>query len=278
MWRYRYLNGKIVTRSVVGLIAIFAVAVMVLPAVGGVTSTVSSQVTLPAMAPANHIIAPATTCNGIVTSSSGNWGGYAVQSCLKSPSKDVVTKVVGSWVEPAVKCTKTSLSGFWVGIDGYTSTSVEQTGTAAGCTGTSPYYYAWYEMYPASPVTISKMKVTPGDTLTASVTYNSAKKFVLAIKDVTTGVSFSIAKALASAARSSAEWIVEVPGSALADFGTVTFSGCSATISGVTGPIQTSTSTWEAADLSIGTSTTHQETTGSLNSAGNGFTATWLAL
>ena len=44
-------------------------------------------------------------------------------------------------------------AAFWVGLDGYTSKSVEQLGTDSDCTNVnSPSYYAWYEMYPAASV------------------------------------------------------------------------------------------------------------------------------
>jgi hypothetical protein len=279
MWSHRYgLKGS--TSRTPYIVAAFAAAMMILPAVGGVTTVVMTHVSLPAMTPAKISVVPAKSCSGTTSVTSSNWGGYAAQSCLTSPSKDVVTKVVGTWVEPTAKCSGTAYAAFWVGIDGYSSSSVEQLGTDSDCNGKTPSYYAWYEMYPANPVTIS-MTIKPGNTITASVTYNSAKKFVLAIEDVTTGKTFSVTKSLSSAARSSAEWIVEAPSSSsgvlpLADFGTVTFTSCSATISGVTGPIQTSSSTWQAAEMNIVGSTT-EETTGALSSSGNGFTGTWVA-
>jgi hypothetical protein len=281
MWHYKESRGTNISRTIY-IAAAFAAIVMILPAVAGATSAFSSNVKLPSMVPVTNKYVPASTCTGVTQTTSSNWGGFAAQSCLTSPSTKVVTKVVGTWVEPTVKCTsgETAYAAFWVGIDGYSSNSVEQLGTDSDCSGGSPSYYAWYEMYPAGPVTLG-MTIKPGNTITASVTYNSAKKFVLALKDVTTGKTFSVTKSLSSAARSSAEWIVEAPSSSsgvlpLADFGTVTFSSCSATISGVTGPIQTSTSTWQAAEINIVGSTT-EETTSALTSSGNGFTGTWVA-
>lgn len=42
-------------------------------------------------------------------------------------------------------------ASFWVGIDGYSSGSVEQLGTHSDCVGKGrASYYAWWEMYPAS--------------------------------------------------------------------------------------------------------------------------------
>src|SRR5208282_1862477 len=46
-----------------------------------------------------------------------------------------------------VDCTKTpnTDSSEWVGIDGWSSDTVEQTGTDADCNGKTPFYYVWYE-------------------------------------------------------------------------------------------------------------------------------------
>src|SRR5579884_4318905 len=77
----------------------------------------------------------------ITDSTSTNWSGYAVTG-------NRFTSVSASWTEPAVTCSGTAYSSFWVGLDGDTSNTVEQTGTDADCSGSTPQYYAWYEMYP----------------------------------------------------------------------------------------------------------------------------------
>jgi hypothetical protein len=61
-------------------------------------------------------------------------------------------------------------SSFWVGLDGYSSSSVEQTGSDTDCSGGRAVYYAWYEMYPNPSVSYSNT-VRPGDQFNASVTY-----------------------------------------------------------------------------------------------------------
>ncbi len=77
---------------------------------------------------------------------SSNWSGYAVTG-------GTYTSVSATWVQNAGTCsssdTDTDMSP-WVGIDGYSSSSVEQTGTSVDCSGSSKTYYAWYEMYPAN--------------------------------------------------------------------------------------------------------------------------------
>lgn len=158
---------------------------------------------------------------------STNWSGYAATS-------GTFTSVAASWTEPTGHCSSSpnSFSSFWVGLDGFNSGSVEQTGTDVDCSGTSPRYYAWYEMFPAFPVNFSNT-VRPGDHLSASVTYLGSNNFSLHIADSTQGWSQTVTKSLAGAARSSAEVIAEAPSSSsgvlpLADFGTVSLSGSTA--------------------------------------------------
>ncbi len=168
--------------------------------------------------------------DGTVTT--GNWSGYAVTGTA-------FTKAEASWIVPAVTCKSgTEYAVFWVGLDGYSSSTVEQTGTEAVCNGTTATYSAWYEFCCTEPIiTIPSMKVEPGDIMSASVVYNtSTGKFTLRIIDETTGKKFSTSAAVAGAARSSAEWIAEAPSSGiilpLADYGTVLFGKDSTNIAG----------------------------------------------
>src|SRR5260370_36349871 len=79
--------------------------------------------------------------------SSTNWSGYAVETNLATPQSGVVSDVKGQWIVPSVTCNSTATyASLWVGIDGYSSNSVEQTGTDSDCSGGSGVYYAWYEM------------------------------------------------------------------------------------------------------------------------------------
>jgi hypothetical protein len=162
---------------------------------------------------------------GISNGSSDNWSGYAAHGGALS-----FNSVSASWVQPAGTCTgKATYSAFWVGLDGYSSRTVEQTGSEVDCSGGSPVYYAWYEMYPAYPVNFSNA-VSPGDQFTASVT-SSGDVFTLTIADITQGWNQTITKSLSSAMQSSAEVIAEAPCCTatgkilpLTDFGTVNFT------------------------------------------------------
>ena len=187
--------------------------------------------------------------NGLATDgsvTSENWSGFAVTGSAFTVAK-------GSWTIPTVNCTKTpsTYSSFWVGIDGYSSSTVEQTGTDSDCSGSSPRYYAWYEFYPAGSILISGVPVSPGNKMSASVTY-SGSEFTIKITNVTTGKTFSKSSRVSGAQRTSAEWIAEAPCCTrsggilpLADFGTVDlgsdYTGVSgtndATDGAISGPI-----------------------------------------
>jgi hypothetical protein len=158
-------------------------------------------------------------------STSTNWSGYAVTGSR-------FTSVSASWTQPTAKCSGTAYSSFWVGLDGDTSGTVEQTGTDADCSGSTPRYYAWYEMYPKFPVNYSNT-VRPGDHMSASVTTNGSGSFTLTISDSTQGWTKTTTARLKRASLASAEVIAEAPSSSggvlpLANFGTVGFSGARA--------------------------------------------------
>src|SRR5215468_9502484 len=164
--------------------------------------------------------------------SSYNWSGYAVTG-----SKGSVRDVSGSWVVPSVTCDSgTEYSSFWVGIDGFNSSTVEQIGTDADCRTGSPAYYAWFEFYPHPMFTINRLSVNPGDHMSAHVQY-AQRQFTVTITNDTTGQSFSTSTRVNSAQRSSAEWVAEAPSSAggilpLADFGIVSYASDTATMNG----------------------------------------------
>lgn len=160
-------------------------------------------------------------------STSSNWSGYATTGATYADVK-------GSWTQPNVTCAagQTSYSSFWLGLDGDTTTTVEQTGSEADCANGTPTYYAWYEMYPKFPVNFSN-PVRPGDHMNAEVKANGSGQFVLTISDTTRSWSHSVTQRLKRARLGSAEWIAEAPSSSggtlpLANFGTVSFANCTA--------------------------------------------------
>ncbi|MEY9845079.1 hypothetical protein ABH940_002149 [Streptacidiphilus sp. BW17] len=225
----------------------------------------------PAVATAAPAIAPAlanSTAHNLHVhlrnASSSNWSGYAATG-------GGFTSISASWVEPTGKCgSATSYSSFWVGIDGDGSNSVEQTGSEVDCSGGSPQYYSWYEMYPAYPVNFSNA-VRPGDHFTGSVTFLGSGKFTMKLSDTTAGWSRSVTKSYSPAKRYSVEVIAEAPSSStgvlpLADFGTVNFTGALANGKAL--------GSYSPTVINMVSGSTTKASTSAL-SGGEGFSVTW---
>jgi hypothetical protein len=203
----------------------------------------------------------ASAATDVQQASSANWSGYAVGSSSADSSQQFKS-VSGSWVQPSAKCTSgQSYSAFWVGLGGSgQSNALEQTGTEADCKsdGTASYF-AWYELVPSPPVRVA-LAVAPGDHISSQVTV-AGRNVTVALSNQTTGASFTKTLQMSDPDVSSAEWIAEAPSSCdqsvasctplpLTDFGTVTFTGASATTSdGHSGPI--SDPDWSAAAVQL---------------------------
>jgi hypothetical protein len=231
------------------------------------------------------------------TAQSTNWSGYVDTS-------DTFQTISSSWTQPTVTCKagsgggggllggllggasgSSAYSSFWVGLDGYTSKSVEQTGTDSDCTSSgTPSYYAWYEMYPAGSIQLSTATypVKPGDVMTGSVTSSpSASTFTMTLTDNTAHWVFTFTASSSGLARSSAEWVAEAPSECnflfcsqlpLADFGTVAFSNAVVTnTAGASGPI----SKFNNVAVQMASGGTVEATPSFLNAAGNGFSVAW---
>jgi hypothetical protein len=193
---------------------------------------------------------------------SDNWSGYAATG-----SNGAFHSITANWTQPTGHCSSgTTYSSFWVGLDGYSSDSVEQTGSEVDCSGRTPQYYSWYEMYPAFPVNFSNT-VKAGDSFTGTVTFSGTNTYTLTLTDHTQGWTKTITKKHSGLARSSAEVITEAPSSSsgplpLTDFGTVTYSSSAAN--------GTSLGSQSPQGIFIN----GEDTTSSINSSG-GFSNTW---
>jgi hypothetical protein len=200
---------------------------------------------------------------------STNWSGYAATG-----ANGHFTSVSASWTEPTAHCSGggAKYAAFWAGLDGFNSGSVEQTGTDSDCNGSSPDYYGWYEMYPANPVYFSNA-MSPGDHITASVTFSGSSTYTLVLKDTTKGWTKTINKSQSGLARSSAEVITEAPSSQsgvlpLANFGTISYTGSSDNGSSMAGQSPT-------AIVMVDSSGRAKDSTSSMSSTG-AFSNTWL--
>ena len=171
-----------------------------------------------------------------------------------SSSDSSASADTGSWSDPS------GMSGSGATSGSGSSTSLEQAGTEADCNADgSATYSAWYELVPSPPVKVS-MAVHPGDHITSKVTVDGSN-VTIQLSNSTTGGSFSKTLQANNPDVSSAEWIAEAPSTcdgslssctplSLADFGTVQFSGASATTTdGHTGTI--SDSNWQTAAVTL---------------------------
>jgi hypothetical protein len=149
--------------------------------------------------------------------SSSPWGGYvATGSGFRS--------ITGSWTEPSVTCnSRNSVFAPWVGIDGYGSQTVEQTGVETACSSGRPVYRAWYEMYPAQPVYLN-YAVGVGDSFTGTVTTAGNGTYTLKLTDNTRGWSYTTNQRLRGQ-NVSAEAIIESPSQSYPSFDSLTFTG-----------------------------------------------------
>jgi hypothetical protein len=165
--------------------------------------------------------------NAIVTKNSPNWSGFVLSGI------DFFDQVYGQWNVPWVLLGEPgatffsptfTASSMWVGIDGWTSGDLIQTGTEqqslsfAGIpTGyTFSNYYAWTEVLPnqQSEVVQSNLPVAPGDQMFAAshLDFHSATGTLFLQNSTTNEAIIVPAPVGAFAPGFSAEWIMERPG------------------------------------------------------------------
>jgi len=236
---------------------------------------------------------------------SSNWSGYAITGVGSTANVASTamnfSDVTATWVQPTASCTpgQSTSAAIWVGLGGYTvgANSLEQTGTSADCSNTGKAtYYAWYELVPATSVTL-KLKIFAGDTITSSVLIKGTDVLVQ-VKNRTRHTVFTRHLKMATPDLTSAEWIAEAPSECsvtgfcrtvpLTNFGSITFSKIAALGNGqggtLTGP------GWEATpiqlvprarrffgDLNASASSTAGASPANLTPDGSGFTVNWVA-
>jgi hypothetical protein len=195
---------------------------------------------------------------------STNWAGYAVDGATHA-----FTTVESTFTLPTVKCTGEGDTSFWVGMDGDTSSTVEQIGASGDCVGTTPDYYSWWEMYPAGVHELTNV-TRPGDVFDAKVTYGGSGKYALFLNDKTEGWTVTKNEVSTTAKDNSAEVIFEAAGptsDAVPQFSPVTMSN--STVNG--------TEIGALSPIGIDLVRSHPlVTAGPIGSTG-GFTFTWKA-
>ncbi|HEV2249580.1 MAG TPA: G1 family glutamic endopeptidase [Candidatus Limnocylindria bacterium] len=173
---------------------------------------------------------PRTPANATVRPTSRNWSGYV------ATGGSSYTSVSGTWVIAKPDPTVLGIDATWVGIGGANTTDLIQAGTEATVNGDGTVTYdAWTETLPQSTRTVS-LAVNGGDTVSVTIAERSAGLWVVDLKNVTTGKTFTTTIRYDSS-KASAEWIEEAPSlgrgiAPLDSFGTVKFTGGSVTVDG----------------------------------------------
>jgi hypothetical protein len=168
---------------------------------------------------------PLTLSTKFSTVASNNWSGFAARG-------DHFRFISATYSIPSLNCAISPDGSFdseWAGLDGYTTKTLEQIGTFAECSGGTPSYFAFYEMFPSPSVSLKG--VNPGDSVTASVFFSNST-WRLDLIDNTTQASISQTLPCPSGStchNANAEVISEVPNGGppaanLADYGIVGFT------------------------------------------------------
>jgi len=277
--------ARLLARALVACVPVLGLVLAFGPAAGASTASASpgAQAAAAARTALEHLsvgwhnafrreAGHASGVKGLSQVESTNWSGYA-------DTGSGFSTVTGSWTEPTATCSgrTESLAAFWVGIDGYSSDSVEQDGTLVECYRGTGYYYTWWEMYPTNDIQVVGETLRPGDAISASVV-RSGTSYTLKVTDSThTANSFTTTQTCSSCANSSAEWIAEAPSSSsgvepLSNFGSWTESGATVVAGSASGVISSFT---DDEITMIDSSGLTKALPGALNSSGNGFGVTW---
>jgi hypothetical protein len=168
------------------------------------------------------------------------WCG-SIARPANGPKGDPVSFVSGQWTVPHIVAPGSGdcICACWVGIDGGSedSNDVLQAGTTqmlVNRLGFPPEYvsFAWFEWFPALPVTIVNFPVSPGDTMYCAICANSPTEATIHLLNVTSGVATVFIKTAPDKIQlvgDTVEWVVEAPIDSnmdLGKYGDVYFDSC----------------------------------------------------
>lgn len=136
---------------------------------------------------------------------SSNWSGYAV-------TNGDYKSVSGQWTVPTVPAKGSGFSAAWIGIGGFNTADLIQTGTEQDSVNGKAQYAAWWttsDLGYAEQV-IPGFVVNPGDVINASVVKSKrGSTWTMTLSDGSQSFSKSVQF---TSSESSAEWIMEAPG------------------------------------------------------------------
>ncbi len=157
---------------------------------------------------------------------SENWSGYAI----RKTKKGAFHSISAYWIVPRVRPSqKNKYSSAWIGIDGFSNSSLIQTGTEQDYENGKAVYYAWWEILPAAETRIP-YPVSPGDLMYARISKLRRSNWLILLANKTKGWVFRKVKTYKGPA-TSAEWIMEAASlddktAKLANYGNIVFNKC----------------------------------------------------
>jgi hypothetical protein len=227
---------------------------------------------------------PAVSALTTTNQNSVNWSGYI------ATAPTPFTSVSATWTVPSVTGSTTAFSSAWVGIGGVyrNSNKLIQAGTEQDIISGTPVYTVWYEVYPKPPVTVGT--ISSGDSVTVSISENSGNPpswhiKITAVNDnnepiVSLSQDIDVKAKTNFAAEATAEFIVERPLlvvghqiAPLAEFSSVTFSGCTTSQDGLSSLDQALAVTMTSDGTSTGTTLASPDN----SLSGDSFTISWNA-
>jgi hypothetical protein len=184
---------------------------------------------LPAAPTPTPSSSPAPTPPPPPTVTNTPWNGYTT-NWKKTPK--TFYDVEASWQVPHNKCGPLSLhknftsAGQWVGLAGL-GNPVIQVGVVSSCQhGLQVNAAVWEVTPPQQNVQLIFHLVFAGNQMAASVEYRGNGQYLLSLDDKTRGWTWSETVSGPDTVPNTADWIVEAGSPPLADFGSVTFTGC----------------------------------------------------
>ena len=96
------------------------------------------------------------------------WAGYIIAK-NSNPNFQIIG-INASWIVPQVNITAgDGYSSAWIGIGGQLDKTLIQIGTEHDTVNGHETYFAWYELLPSFAVQVTRINVSPGDTMIASI-------------------------------------------------------------------------------------------------------------
>lgn len=155
------------------------------------------------LASAGPASASASTSPEVVAATSANWSGYVATG-------GSYTEVSGTFSVPRVSAYLAgSTASEWVGVDGWSNSSLVQAGVNEVPVGPgATLFEPWWEVVPGPQRLATGVMVRAGDRVSVKVAQISAGRWSISLVDETNGDKFSTLQSYSGPA-TSAEWVLE---------------------------------------------------------------------